>query len=71
MLDNQGRWQNWTAPDRQPVLLEPVTLHNIRHVVGNFVSAMPIRYVTGLFFLALISALFALRLVIATREHRQ
>ena len=71
VLDNQGRWQNWTAPDRQPVLLEPVTLHNIRHVVGNFVSAMPIRYVTGLFFLALISALFALRLVIATREHRQ
>jgi hypothetical protein len=31
---------------------------------------MPIRYVTGLFFLALISALIALRLVIATREHR-
>ena len=71
VLDNQGRWQSWTAPDRQPVLLEPVTLHNIRHVLGNFVSAMPIRYVAGLFFLALISALFALRLVIATREHRQ
>jgi len=71
VLDRDGRWQNWTAPDRQPVLLEPVTLTNIRHVVGNFVSAMPIRYVTGLFFLALISALFALRLVIATREQKQ
>lgn len=70
VLDRQGRWQSWIAPDRQPVLLEPVTLSNIRHVVGNFVSAMPIRYVSGLFFLALISALFALRLVIATREHR-
>jgi len=70
VLDRQGRWQSWTAPDRQPVLLEPVTLSNIRHVVGNFVSAMPIRYVVGLFFLALVSALFALRLVIATREHR-
>lgn len=71
VLDRDGRWQSWVAPDRQPVLLEPVTLSNARFVVGNFVSAMPVRYVSGLFFLALISALFALRLVIATREHRQ
>lgn len=71
VLDRDGRWQNWTAPDRQPVLLEAVTLSNVRHVVGNVVSAMPIRYVAGLFFLALVSALFALRLVIATREHKQ
>ena len=70
VLDRNGQWQSWVAPDRQPVLLEPVTLGNVRHVVGNFVSAMPIRYITGLFFLALISALFALRLVIATREHK-
>lgn len=70
VLDREGNWQSWIAPDRQPVLLEPVTLDNVRHVVGNFVSAMPIRYVLGLFFLALVSALFALRLVIATREHR-
>ena len=69
VLDRSGHWQNWIAPDRQPVLLESVTLSNIRHVVGNVVSAMPIRYVAGLFFLALVSALFALRLVIATREH--
>ncbi|MCB1407578.1 MAG: cellulose biosynthesis cyclic di-GMP-binding regulatory protein BcsB [Rhodobacteraceae bacterium] len=71
VLDRDGNWQNWLAPDRQPVLLEPVTLSNVRYVVGNYVSAMPIRYVAGLFFLALVSALFALRLVIATREHRQ
>ncbi|MCW1932569.1 cellulose biosynthesis cyclic di-GMP-binding regulatory protein BcsB [Pararhodobacter zhoushanensis] len=71
VLDQDGHWQSWVAPDRQPVLLEAVTLGNVRHVVGNFVSAMPIRYVAGLFFLALISALFALRLVIATREHEK
>jgi len=71
ILDNDGNWQSWIAPDRQPVLLEPVTLSNVRFILGNFVSAMPIRYVAGLFFIALISALFALRLVIATREHRQ
>jgi len=71
VLDYNGHWQNWVAPDRQPILLEPVTFGNVRFVLGNFVSAMPIRYVAGLFFLALISALIALRLVIATREHRQ
>lgn len=71
VLDHDGRWQSWIAPDREPVLLEPVTLGNVRHVVGNFVSAMPVRYVAGLFFLALVSALFALRLVIATREQRR
>lgn len=71
VLDADGRWHNWTAPDRQPVLLEPVSLSNIRHVLGNFVSAMPIRYVLGLFFLALVSAVFALRFVIVTRETPQ
>ena len=70
VLDHNGQWQSWVAPDRQPILLEPITLSNLRHVVGNFVSAMPLRYVLGLFFLALVSALIALRLVIATREHR-
>lgn len=70
VLDRFGNWQNWIAPDREPTLLEPIGLGNIRHVVGNFVSAMPIRYVTGLFFLALISAFFALRIVISTREHK-
>lgn len=69
VLDDAGHWQNWYAPDRQPVLLEALTLSNTRHVLGNIVSAMPIRYVAVLFLLALISAVFALRLVITTREH--
>ena len=70
VLNHDGEWISWYAPDREPLLLEPITPGNFRHVVGNFVSAMPIRYVVFLFFLALISALFALRLVIATREHK-
>ncbi|MGY6536818.1 MAG: cellulose biosynthesis cyclic di-GMP-binding regulatory protein BcsB [Pararhodobacter sp.] len=69
VLGEDGQWHNWFAPDRQPALLEPVSVGNLRHVLGNFVSAMPVRYVVGLFFLALVSALVALRLVIATREH--
>lgn len=70
VLDREGRWQNWVAPDRQPVLLEAVTLGNLRHVLGNMVSAMPIRYVSILFLLALVAALMALRFVISTREHQ-
>jgi len=69
VLDNAGRWTNWIAPDRQPVLLEPVSVGNLRHVLGNLVSATPIRYVAVLFLLALVAALVALRLVISTREH--
>ncbi|KPQ07564.1 MAG: Bacterial cellulose synthase subunit [Rhodobacteraceae bacterium HLUCCA12] len=69
VLDEAGRWHNWTAPDRQPVLLEAVSPGNLRHVLGNIVSAMPIRYVMVLFLLALVAALLALRLVISTREH--
>lgn len=69
VLDADGVWHNWFAPNRQPVLLEAITITNLRHVLGNFVSAMPVRFVTVLFFLALLSAVFALRLVISTREH--
>lgn len=68
VLDHDGRWQNWYAPNRQPVMLEPLSLTNLRPAIGNFVSAMPIRFVALLFLLALISAAIALRLVIATRE---
>ncbi|WP_333828581.1 cellulose biosynthesis cyclic di-GMP-binding regulatory protein BcsB [Pararhodobacter sp.] len=71
VLDSAGRWQNWIAPDRQPVLLEPISPRNLRHVLGNLVSAMPIRYVSVLFLLALVAALVALRLVISTREQQQ
>lgn len=70
VLDAEGRWHNWIAPDRQPVLLEPLRPGNLRHVLGNLVSATPIRYVSILFLLALIAALVALRLVISTREHQ-
>ncbi len=69
VLDRDGTWRNWFAPDREPVLLEPLTLANLRPVVGNFVSAMPVRYVLGLFLLALLSAVLALRFVIGTRKY--
>lgn len=68
ILGYDGRWDNWIAPDRRPVLLEPWSFKNFRTAMGNFVSARPIFYTFLMLFLALGSALVALRLVISTRE---
>ncbi|MCC1481342.1 cellulose biosynthesis cyclic di-GMP-binding regulatory protein BcsB [Roseibaca sp. Y0-43] len=68
ILGHDGRWDNWIAPDRRPVLLEAWSLQNFRTAMGNFVSARPIFYTFLMLFLALGSALVALRLVISTRE---
>jgi hypothetical protein len=68
ILGYDGRWDNWIAPDRRPVLLEAWSIQNFRTAMGNFVSARPIFYTFLMLFLALGSALVALRLVISTRE---
>lgn len=70
ILGEDGGWDNWIAPDRQPILLEPWSTRNFRFAMGNFVSARPIFYTLIVLFLALLSALVALRLVISTREHK-
>jgi len=68
ILGYDGRWDNWIAPDRRPILLEPWSFQNFRTAMGNFVSARPIFYTFLMLFLAMASALVALRLVISTRE---
>ncbi|MGP9789296.1 cellulose biosynthesis cyclic di-GMP-binding regulatory protein BcsB [Roseinatronobacter sp. NSM] len=68
ILGHQGAWQNWIAPDRRPLLLEPWSLRNFRYAMGNFVSARPIFFTLMIIFLALLSAVIALRLVISTRD---
>ena len=70
ILGHDGGWDNWIAPDRQPVLLEPLSMENFRYVMGNFVSARPIFYTILVLLLSLMSAVVALRLVISTREHK-
>lgn len=69
VLDHQGHWQNWLAPDRRPILLEPWSRENFRYALGNFVSARPIFFTILMLGLATLSAFVALRLVISTREH--
>ncbi|MCC5954845.1 MAG: cellulose biosynthesis cyclic di-GMP-binding regulatory protein BcsB [Natronohydrobacter sp.] len=70
VLTQEGHWNNWFAPDRQPILLEPWSRQNFRAAMGNFVSARPIFYTILMLGIALLSALVALRLVISTREHK-
>lgn len=70
VLDRNGQWQNWMAPDRRPILLEPWSRENFRFAMGNFVSARPIFYTILMLGLAIVSAFVALRLVISTREER-
>ncbi len=70
ILTHEGYWDNWIAPDRRPVLLEPWSMQNFRSAMGNFVSARPIFFTLMILGLALISALVALRLVVSTREHK-
>jgi len=70
ILGQDGGWDNWIAPDRSPVLLEPWSMDNFRYAMGNFVSARPIFYTILVLLMALASAVVALRLVISTREHK-
>lgn len=69
VLGHDGLWTSWMAPDRHPRMLEPWRLSNFRSAMGNIVSARPIKFVVILFFLAVISAAVALRLIVSTREH--
>ncbi|MFN7002674.1 MAG: cellulose biosynthesis cyclic di-GMP-binding regulatory protein BcsB [Roseinatronobacter sp.] len=70
VLTHEGNWNNWLAPDRRPMLLEPWSLQNFRAAMGNHVSARPIFYTILMLALALSSAAVALRLIISTREHK-
>ena len=69
VLDHDGEWHNWLAPDRRPIMLEPWSLSNFRPAMGNVVSANPIMLTIMLFSFAVLSAFLALKLVISTREH--
>lgn len=68
ILGRDGQWRNWVAPDRRPVLIEPLSMSNIRVVLGNYASALPALFVIIIMCLGVISAIVALRLIISTRE---
>jgi cellulose synthase operon protein B len=67
VLGSDG-WTSWAAPNQRPTVLEPVTLTNVRPILGNLASGSPDVFVTILLLLTLVSAVLALKFVISTRK---
>ncbi|QFU09779.1 cellulose synthase regulator protein [Rhodobacteraceae bacterium THAF1] len=70
VLGDDGLWRSWADSRRLPVLREPLTLRNARQVMGNYASWSPVAFTALLFFLALLAAMVALRLVVMTRGEK-
>uniref|UniRef100_A4WR50 Cyclic di-GMP-binding protein n=2 Tax=Cereibacter TaxID=1653176 RepID=A4WR50_CERS5 len=67
LLAEDGSWSSWSAPGLMPQLEEPVSLSNVRSVVGNVASARPPLLLGGMLGLAWISAAIAVAFVLRTR----
>ncbi|AZB54912.1 cellulose synthase [Cereibacter sphaeroides] len=68
VLGSDGRWSSWSKPGLLPELREPVSLDNVRSVVGNVASARPPLLLGGMLGLAWISAAIAVGFVLRTRR---
>ncbi|MGP3697419.1 cellulose biosynthesis cyclic di-GMP-binding regulatory protein BcsB [Rhodobacter sp. NSM] len=67
VLGSDGRWSSWSQPGILPRLEEPISLSNVRSVVGNVASARPPMLLGGMLGLAWISAAIAIAFVLRTR----
>ena len=71
-LYREGRgWESWTAPNRPLTLHEGVGAGNLRAVMGNYATLLPLPFVAVLLGLALFSALVAFVILILTRRRGQ
>ena len=70
VLDRDGHWHSWASPDRRPVLREPLSVGNVRAVLGNFASAAPLWFALAMIALVLVAAAAALGLTVSTRSRR-
>jgi hypothetical protein len=70
VLGHDGAWHSWSAPDRRPVLLERVSVGNVRAVLGNYASAAPVWFALTMIVLVLIAAFSALSFTIRSRGNR-
>ncbi len=71
VLQRDGQWVSWTAADARPLLLEPLSVGNVRPVLGNLVSWQPRALTAAMLGLAWITALLALYFVVSTRRSRK
>jgi hypothetical protein len=61
-------WESWTSSARPLRLHEPLTMTNLRAVMGNHATLAPIAFVAGFLALTLLSALVAMAILILTRR---
>ncbi|MCA0939829.1 cellulose biosynthesis cyclic di-GMP-binding regulatory protein BcsB [Salipiger pacificus] len=66
-----GSWQVWRSASRPLSLQEPLSISNVRAVVGNYVTLSPGRYIAPLFLLAIGCALSAMGLLVASRRRKK
>lgn len=71
ILTEAGRWESWRPVTSYPVLLEPLTIGNLRFVLGTYASWSPLGFTIIMMTLTLISVFFALVYVMTTRGHRK
>ncbi len=62
-------WVSWTAADRPLQLHEPLTLSNLRAVMGNHATLAPLGYVAAILVVTVLSALVAMAILVLTRRH--
>ncbi|MEO8242008.1 MAG: cellulose biosynthesis cyclic di-GMP-binding regulatory protein BcsB [bacterium] len=67
LLQRDGTWVGWSANHR-PALLEPLSISNLRPVLGNYASWWPSLFATLTLAFALISVIPALIYVLITRR---
>lgn len=68
LLQRNGTWVSWSE-SRRPVLLEPLSLSNLRPVLGNYASWSPSIFTLMTIFFALLSVIPALIYVLITRRN--
>jgi len=71
ILTEAGNWETWRPVTSYPVLLEPLTIGNLRFVLGTYASWSPLGFTIIMMALTLISVFFALVYVMTTRGHRK
>jgi hypothetical protein len=71
LLSESGTWTVWRPAATPPMLLEPVTLTNLRTVAGNYAAWSPGLYVAMLAGLVFVSVIVALVFIVRTRGRRR
>lgn len=62
-------WVSWADPARPLILQEALTWNNLRPIIGNYATRLPLVFLGAVLMLTLLSALVALMILKLTRRH--